>query len=372
MLEDLAELRRRDNHRRLILSPGLDFSSNDYLGLSGHPTVRRALIRELEAGVALGSGGSRLLRGNHGWHERIEARLAAFRGVPAALAFNSGFDANVGVLSTLCPPGGLVLSDEKNHASIIDGVRASRAEYRVFPHNDLDAVDRLLRGHAGTLPPTIVTESVFSMEGDRAPLAELLALARRHGAGLIVDEAHATGVFGPTGAGLLDGLETGDVPLVSIHTCGKALGGCGAFVACSQAVKEYLVNHCRTFIFTTALPPLAMVHWEAALDLIASEPWRRRHVLALAERLRTGLRGVADCGASTTQIVPVLLGSNARALAAAAGLQERGFDIRPIRYPTVPQGTARLRIALNATHDEATIERLIAALRELIAATAAA
>jgi len=368
---ELEELRRKDNHRRLVSRDEIDFSSNDYLGLSDHPAIRAALIDALGRGVPLGSTGSRLLRGNHRLHERVEARLAEFRRVPAALVFNSGFEANVGVISTLCKQGGLILSDEKNHASIIDGVRASGVARRVFPHNDADAVEDALKAHKGPLPATIVTESVFSMEGDRAPLADLVALAERYGAALIVDEAHATGLYGPTGAGLLEEVDAGDVPLVSIHTCGKALGAFGAFVAGSAAVKEYLVNTCRSFIFTTALPPYLMVQWEAALDVVAAEPWRRARVTALADRLRAGLAGLADCGASSTQIVPVILGENAPTLAASQALQTRGFDVRAIRHPTVPAGSARLRVAVNATHDEATIDALLAALRDLLPGSAA-
>lgn len=364
----LKSLRARDNYRQLSTSGKLDFTSNDYLGLSDHPQIRAAMIKALEEGIPLGSGGSRLLRGNHYWHEHLEAQLAEFRGVEAALAFNSGFDANVGVVSTLCSTAGLVLSDSRNHASIIDGVRLSRASYEIFPHGDCGAVEEILKRYQGKAAPVIVTESVFSMDGDRAPLEDLVALAERYGAGLIVDEAHATGVLGTEGAGLVKDLETRGVPLISVHTCGKAFGGQGAFVACSQGVKDYLVNMCRTFIFTTALPPLAMAQWEAVLQVIHEEPWRRSHVLKMAERLREGLRGIADCGDSTTQIVPVILGGNARALDVASRLQDAGFDIRAIRYPTVPEGEARLRIAVNAGHNEATIHSLVEALKNAMAA----
>ncbi len=365
LLSRLDLLRGKDRLRQLSSRRGLDFSSNDYLGLTEHPAIREAVAQALRAGVPLGSGGSRLLRGNDRTHERLERRLAAFKGTEAALVFNSGYEANVGLMTALCAAGDVVFSDALVHASMIDGIRATKAERVVFPHNDLAALEQALARFPRTRTKIIAVESLYSMDGDRAPLPQLARLAEDSGACLIVDEAHATGVHGPGGAGLL--AKAGVVPLASVHTCGKALGGFGAFVACSQVLKDYLVNACRRFVFTTAPPPLMMAQIEAALDVLEREPWRRERVLASAARLRAGLSQFADIGASDAQITPVILGSDRAALSAAAALQAEGFDIRAIRPPTVPRGTARLRIAVNAKVDDADIDRLIAACRRILA-----
>jgi len=370
LTQRLRNLRDKGRYRRLAARQGLDFSSNDYLGLSEHPRIREAVARALAEGVPLGSGGSRLLRGNTLWHERLESRLAEFKRAEAALIFNSGYDANVGLFSTLLGAGDAVFSDALIHASMIDGIRAGKAGRQIFPHNDMDALERALAQAPPEQTKFIAVESLYSMDGDRAPLNRLAELAERHRACLIVDEAHAVGVHGPGGAGLL--AAAGVKAYAVVHTCGKALGGFGSFVTCSEPLKNYLVNRCRNFIFTTALPPLMMVQLEAALDALADEPWRREKALASAARLRAGLADLVDLGASDTQIVPVMLGSDRAATQAASALQEEGFDIRAIRPPTVPRGTARLRIAVNAKVREADIDRLIAACRRIIPRAAAA
>lgn len=357
--------------RRLQKPSGLDFSSNDYLGLADHPLIRQRLQEALADGIPLGSGGSRLLRGNCPEHEAAEAAVAAFKGAPAALMFNSGYDANVGVITTLTGAGDRLFVDELVHASMIDGMRQSKATRINFRHNDTSHLAALLEQDAVALGSGkgtrfILIESLYSMDGDVAPLKEIAALAARYEAYLIVDEAHATGVFGPGGRGLAAAHGLAEVPLVSLHTCGKAWAGFGAFVTCSEAVKQRLVNRCRNFIFTTALPPLVAVQWLAVLETLAQEPWRAEKVLAAAARFRERMAGRLDMGESETQIVPVLLGTDRRAGFFAESLQAEGFDIRAIRPPTVPRGTARLRLAFNAHIETEDVDRLAAAFDRIL------
>lgn len=356
----LKNLRLKDRYRRLLPRGGVDLSSNDYLALSDHPRVRTAMAEALQQGIPLGASGSRLLRGNTHWHSDLEASLAAFAGTEAALVFNSGYDANVGVISTLCGSGDVIFSDALIHASMIDGIRASKAGKAIFAHNDMVELERLLRETPCSRHRFIAVESVYSMDGDRAPLRELALLAERYQAQLIVDEAHATGVFGARGQGLCS--EAGVQPLVAIHTCGKAWGSFGAFAVCTRTVKDYLINYARRFIFTTALPPLLMVQWRAVLTVLKEERDRADRVLALAGRFRAALQGVAGTGHSDTQIVPVICGSSREAMAAAAACQRAGFDVRAIRPPTVPSGTSRLRISFHAGLTEQEVDRLAAVI----------
>lgn len=359
----LERLRERGRYRVLRPRGGIDLSSNDYLGLADHPRIRERMCRALAEGLPLGAGGSRLLRGNTPWHEELERRLADFKQTEASLIFNSGYDANVGVIATLCGAGDMIFADALVHASMIDGIRASKARHRVFDHNDMDHLGAMLAEGGAYRERFIVVESLYSMDGDRAPLKSLARIAQRYQAHLIVDEAHATGVFGPGGAGLLAEEGLCGAPLVTLHTCGKAWGGFGAFIACSRVVKDYLVNHCRRLIFTTALPPLLLVHWRAALEVMGEEPWRRKIVLQRAAQLRAGLRGLVDLGASDSQILPVILGEDDLAMDIAADLDRQGFDIRAIRPPSVPKGTARLRIAVNVGLEEGDLGRLITFFR---------
>ena len=252
----------------------LNFSSNNYLGLANHPKLASAAKEAIDR-YGCGSGASRLISGNMTLHEELERRIAEFKGSEAALVFNSGFQANVGILSTLAGDGDAILSDALNHASIIDGCRLSRAKTFVYPHCDLDRLASLLKQAERCRRKLIVTESIFSMDGDEAPLAAIVELAERYGASVMVDEAHATGLFGAGGAGVVAKLGLGDRVLVQMGTLGKALGGFGAYVAGSQALRELLINRCRSFVFTTALPPAVMAMAIAALDLVQSEPERR-------------------------------------------------------------------------------------------------
>jgi 8-amino-7-oxononanoate synthase len=381
LVEELAgrlrELAAQGLGRSLRAGSGIDFSSNDYLGLARDPALRAALLARLAAlgpDEPLGAPASRLLRGHTRLHEEIELRLAAWKGTEAALLFPSGYQANVGVLSALVGRHDRALSDAGNHASLIDGLRLAGCRRVVFPHLDVAAVERELAVPHREGRTFLVTESLFSMDGDAAPLDRYAALAGRHGAELIVDEAHASGLFGEArGSGLceLHGLERRVAATVS--TLGKALGLAGACVAGPRVLVEYLVNRCRSFVFTTAPPPLLLHALAASLDRVEAEPGRRRRVLGLAARLRArlanvGLGGVGGVGGGGVAaplcgpIVPVVLGDNFRALAVAERLQRQGFDVRAIRPPTVPPGTARLRVSVHADHSEADIDALAHAL----------
>lgn len=367
----LAALRREELYRELHPAAGVDFSSNDYLGLSRHPALRQRVLGRLaeeETHAPLASPASRLLRGNTPVHEALEARLARFKGTESALLFPTGYQANVGLLTALIGPRDRALSDEQNHASLIDGLRLARCQKVVVPHLDLGAMEEALATPHPGGRTFLVTESLFSMDGDIAPLDRYADLAHRYGAALMVDDAHATGVFGrERGSGLAEhfGVERRAVAIVS--TFGKALGLAGAFVACPRVVAEYLVNRCRSFIFTTAPPPLLLYAIEAAVDLVEEEPWHRERVLALADLLRREFRrhGFPTL-ASAGPIVPVVLGENRRALAVAEILRERGFDVRAIRPPSVAPGTARLRISVHADHTEEEILGLVEALVEAV------
>jgi 8-amino-7-oxononanoate synthase len=340
---ELRELEALGARRRLLAPQGIDLVSNDYLGLASHPHLVESMREALPAAGA-GSGGSRLLRGHRLAFEELEARLAALCGAEAALLFGSGYAANVGLLTALLRDDDLVLSDERNHASLIDGIRLSGAAKVVYPHLDLDAVAAALdRPRPGRC--FVVTESLFSMDGDRAPLAELAALVQAKGALLVVDEAHATGLYGDRGSGLVEEHGLRDRVLATVHTGGKALGSAGAWVAGPTVVRELLLNRARTFVFSTAPLPVLCAALHAGLDLLEREPERRAAVHAKARLLREALHEAgADTGRSDSPIVPVIAGENERALALAGGLAAAGFDARAVRPPTVAPGTARLRV----------------------------
>ena len=373
----LAELTGQGLARSLRVAAGRDFSSNDYLGLARDPRLRAALLARLAAlppGEPLGAPASRLLRGHTRLHADLERRLAAWKDTEAALLFASGYQANVGLLSALLGPRDRALSDALNHASLIDGLRLAGCRRVIFPHLDLAAVERELARPHPEGRTFVVTESLFSMEGDIAPLDRYAELAARHGAELIVDDAHATGLYGDArGSGLCEAFAVERQVAAVVSTLGKAVGLSGAFVAGPRVLVDYLVNRCRAFVFTTAPPPLLLHALDAALDCIAAEPWRRRRALDLADRLRRRLaeRGVlpahdGERQAGAGPIVPLLLGDNTRALAAAERLAALGFDVRAIRPPTVPPGTARLRVSVHADHSEAEIDALAEALAEAL------
>jgi 8-amino-7-oxononanoate synthase len=359
----LEELRERGLYRRLRLIEGpqgprvlvagrevLLLCSNDYLGLAADDRVREAAA-EAALRWGAGAGASRLISGNMQPHRELETRLAAFKGYERALLFGSGYLANMGTIAALAGPGEIVFSDELNHASIIDGCRLARAETVVYRHNDTEHLESLLRESAGT-PALIVTDGVFSMDGDVAPLPELLELARRHRARLMVDEAHATGAIGPGGRGAVAaaGL-SGEVDVV-VGTLGKALGSYGAYVCTSAETVDYLVNRARPFIFSTAPPPPAVGAARAALGVLEAEPERVERLAANARALREalGAEGLI-AGASTTQIVPIMVGEAEPTMDLCERALERGVFAQGIRPPTVPEGSSRLRFTVMATHE---------------------
>ncbi|MGH9518041.1 MAG: aminotransferase class I/II-fold pyridoxal phosphate-dependent enzyme, partial [Terriglobales bacterium] len=350
--EELERLRAQGRKRELRENCGQDFCSNDYLGLAAHPGIREAMARALRDGIELGSTGSRLVRGNHPAFEALERHFADWRGTEAALFFSSGYAAGVGVLTALIGPKDIVFSDAANHASLIDGLRLSGARRVVFPHNELDALRTAMLRHPATNAGKrfLVIESLYSMEGDRAAAAAMAELCREQGVAMIVDEAHATGLFAA--------VDYPDVVVASLHPCGKALGGSGCLVAGSGQLRQYLINRSRSFIFSTAPSPLLAVQLFAALEVITREPGRREQVFALARALRQGLG--MEIGDSP--IVPMVLGRDEDATAAAAELVADGFDVRAIRPPTVPEGTARLRLTVHAGQSLASVDKLCRAV----------
>lgn len=340
----LTELRGAGLLRQMRLPAGVDLVSNDYLGLAEHPYLTeamRASVTELPAG----SGGSRLLRGHHEIFERIETRLAVFSGSKAALLFGSGYAANIGLLQAVVAPDDIVVSDAHNHASLIDGIRLTKAETVIYPHQDLHALEAAL-SQSRRARAIVITESVFSMDGDLTPLVDVCAIAERAGAIVIVDEAHATGMYGERGSGRVEELGLRDRVAATIHTGGKALGCGGAWVAGSRALRDVLVNRARTFIFSTAPLPVLGAALGAALDLVEREPQRRVDVVRKSLLLRSALRDAGVHGGGESMIVPIVVGSNETATALQSRLSEAGFDVRAIRPPSVPPGTARLRVTV--------------------------
>ncbi|WP_084583143.1 8-amino-7-oxononanoate synthase [Sphingomonas azotifigens] len=363
---DLAGLMARGRGRRLIGRDGADFASNDYLGLADSAVLRGAVTAALARGVPIGSGGSRLLRGNHREHEALEAEAAAFFGRESALYFSSGYAANAALLGTLPQRGDLVLFDELVHASAHEGMKLGRAETRAVAHNDVAAfaaaiADWRRAGGAGRV--WIAVESLYSMDGDIAPLAELAALAQGEEAILLVDEAHATGVYGPQGQGLAHALPPAN--LITLHTCGKALGCEGALVTGPAIVRDFLVNRGRAVIFSTAPSPLMAAAVRAALRIVAEGEGLRT---ALFDRIAAARQALAPLGVppGESQVLPLILGDDVRTMAVAGALQAGGFDVRGIRPPTVPAGTARLRISITNNVDLADIAALAARLTELL------
>lgn len=360
----LRDLAVKDRLRRLALPAGVDFASNDYLGLANSSQLRDAVAAALARGVAVGAGGSRLLRGHHEEHEALEADAAAFFGAQTTLFFGSGFLANLAIFSALPQRGDIVVHDALIHASAHDGMRLGRAERVQAQHNDAQAFDDAIadwRGRGGKGQPWIAVESLYSMDGDRAPLDDLISIADRHDGWLIVDEAHATGVFGPDGRGLGAHLE-GRPNVVSLHTCGKALGAAGAFVCGSLAVRDFLINRGRSFIYATAPPPIVAASVRGALEILRTDPHRRERLLQLNSHASKLLQLRCGIPPSGSQILPVILGDDARAIRAASVLQAAGFDIRAIRPPTVPEGTARLRICITLNCDAQAISAMAAVL----------
>ena len=361
--EDLAKLASANRLRSLHPRRGRDFSSNDYLGLASDPRLAAAARAALDRGIAIGSGGSRLLRGNDPEHEALEEEAAARFGSETALFFSSGYAANAALLSTLPQAGDLIVHDELVHASTHEGMRLARCAGVAAAHNDANDFEEAIldwRASGGSGRPWIAVESLYSMDGDRAPLGDLAEIADRHDGLLLIDEAHATGVFGARGTGLAGAFEGRD-NVVTLHTLGKAIGCEGALVCAPRVIRDFLVNRARALIFSTAPSPLIAAVAREALRLACDDPEPRGRLAALCRHAEARLARHGAI-ASGSQILPLVLGDDARTMAAAAALQARGLDVRGIRPPTVPAGTSRLRISITLNVDEADIDSLDAAL----------
>jgi 8-amino-7-oxononanoate synthase len=382
----LSELRRAGLLREMRPPRGIDLVSNDYLGLAGHPHLTGCMRDALEQ-LPAGSGGSRLLRGHLEAFEQLESRLAEFSGTGAALLFGSGYAANIGLLQAIVSPDDLIVSDRLNHASLIDAVRLTKARALIYPHQDLDALESALqtfRQTHGRGRAIVLTESVFSMDGDLTPLDKITAIAERNGGVVVVDEAHATGLWGARGSGRVEALGLRDRVLATMHTGGKSLGSGGAWVAGSRTLCDVLVNRARSFMFSTAPMPVLAAALGAGLDLIAREPERRIEVHRKSARLRRLLSeadvvvgaqavGALAVGAqrapasAESPILPIVVGSNESALALQSGLFAAGFDVRAIRPPTVPPGTARLRVTVRYPVSDEDLSRFAAVVSNLLA-----
>jgi 8-amino-7-oxononanoate synthase len=339
--------------------------SNNYLGLATDDRLKRAEQDAVER-YGCGATGSRLISGNWPPYRELESELASFKGTEAALVFSTGYHANIGAITALVEAGDAIFSDALNHASIIDGSRLSRAEILVYRHCDMEDLETRLRTRASARRKLIITESVFSMDGDTAPLREIAWLAAKYGAVLLVDEAHATGVFGITGAGLVEEMKLQDQVHLQMGTLSKALGSVGGYLAASKDLISYFLNRARSFIFTTGLPPGTLAASSEAVRIVRTEPERRAALWANTARLRDGLEEVGfNLGPSRSQILPLLLGEERSAMAACRFLLRRGVFVQGIRPPTVPAGTARLRITPMATHTEQDLNDALSSFRRL-------
>jgi 8-amino-7-oxononanoate synthase len=358
-------LAQRSQSRSLAETTGVNLCSNDYLALAEHPALREAVLEAVSEASRMSGTGSRLLSGHAAVWEELESEFARFAGTEDALYFGSGYAANLGLLTSLLHKSDLVFSDALNHASLIDGIRLCGARREIYAHLDLNALEDALGAHAAiSCRKLVVTESVFSMDGDVAPLAEIFALADRYGAGVVLDEAHATLVHGPAGRGIAAQTNLLEQAVAVVHTCGKALASAGAFVCGSSLLKEHLINHARTFIFSTAMPPYMAGQIQAALRLAHGMDAQRDHLREKSRRFVSALAADGwDTVGSATQIVPAITGGNHEALAAADSLQREGFAVRAIRPPTVPEGKSRMRFSLTV----ATPEHQLARLREVLA-----
>lgn len=337
----------------------IDFSSNDYLGLAGHPKLKDASKEAIDK-FGAGASASRLLSGSLAMHHSLEEAVAKFKHKEAALVFNSGYQANVGIISSLYSKDDCVFSDRLNHASIIDGVLLSGAKIFRFLHNDLNHLESLLKSHRPEFKKAlIVTETIFSMDGDRPPLKELVKLKNKYNCDIMADEAHATGIYGADGSGVVEeeGLSR-EVDLI-MGTFSKALGSFGAYLATSKKIVDYLINTCRGFIYSTALPPAVIAANLAAIKLVGEEPQRRARLLESAGYFRSELRKMKCEIRGASQIIPLMVGENHRAVKMADKLQAMGYWILPIRPPTVPKGEARLRFSLTSHHDQRILRRII-------------
>jgi len=339
--------------------------SNDYLGLAAHPALCKAASEAIKQ-YGFGSGSSRLVSGSSVLHHELERRLARFKGTDAALVFNSGYAANTGIIQAIAQDGDIILSDSLNHASIVDGCRLSRAEVLIYRHNDVNHAEELLRKYHASGRRLIITDGVFSMDGDIAPLPDLVHLAERYNALLMVDDAHATGVLGKTGRGSVEHFNLAGRVHIQMGTLSKALGSFGAYVAGNCDLIEFLINRARSFIYSTALPPAVCAASIAALDLVECESVHRERLWKNRNKFAAGLRELGiDTGMSETPIIPLIIGDSAKTAEAAKKLFEYGVYASAIRPPTVPDGTARIRTTLMATHSDQDIDMALDQVRRL-------
>lgn len=362
LIEAVSGTRVRIEGRELV-----NFGSNDYLGLAGHPAVREAAQKAMEE-WGVGAGAARLVTGNLAVHEALERRVAAFKETEAAILFGSGYTANLGTISALVGRDDLILSDRLNHASLIDGCRLSRARLRVYRHRDLESLEEQLKKSQGFRRRLVVTDSVFSVDGDLAPLAEIADLADRYGAMLMVDEAHSTGVFGDRGSGLAHRLGVAGRVQVHMGTLSKAVGVIGGYVAGDRTLIDYLRNRARSFIFTTAIPAACCSAAMAAIEIIEQQPEVRERLWANVEQARTALAELhCDMGDSASQIIPVIIGDAREAMDVSLRLSQAGFLAPALRPPTVPEGSSRLRVSISAGQSSNDISSFAGALSQVLA-----
>jgi 8-amino-7-oxononanoate synthase len=360
----LRDLEARSQRRTLVEISGVNYCSNDYLGLSEHPALREAVAEAICGSARISGTGARLLSGHAAVWSAVEEEFSEFVGAEAALYFGSGYAANIGLLTSLAGKNDVIFSDELNHASLIDGIRLSGARKVIYPHRDLNALEAgLVEKQHERGRKLIVTETVFGMDGDIAPVDEIVNLADRYGAGVIVDEAHATVVHGSGGRGIAAHALAARRIVAAVHTCGKALASAGAFICGSAVLREHLINHARTFLFSTALPPFMATQIRAALRLAKEMNDERAELESRSASLASAFRREGwDTRGTCSQIVPLVIGRNDSALSAAEFLQRKGFAVRAIRPPTVAEGTSRLRFSLTHKIGTEDLERLTAAL----------
>ena len=360
----LRELESRSQRRALVEISGVNLCSNDYLGLADNPTLKQTVIEVVMTAARIGGTGSRLLSGHAAVWNELEEEFAAFAHSEAALYFGSGYAANIGLLTSLADKTDVIFSDTLNHASIIDGIRLSGARKIIYSHRDLNVLESSLRENQSKPGrKLIVTETVFSMDGDVVPLDAIVGLGEKYGACVIVDEAHATAVHGPDGRGIASQFLADGRILAAMHTCGKALASAGAFVCGTTVLREHLINHARTFILSTAMPPYMAEQIRGALRLAAGMNTERAELLSRSQDFAKSLQrdGWETLG-TTTQIVPAVIGANDAAVAAAEFLQRSGFAVRAIRPPTVPPGTARIRFSVSHKITATELEKLATSL----------
>ncbi len=354
VLEGEQQPRARFDGREVI-----NLSSNNYQGLTTHPKLREAAIRAVKE-LGAGSGSVRTIAGTMELHLQLERRIAAFKNTEASVVFQSGFAANAGTVASILGKDDLILSDELNHASIIDGARLSRAAIRVFPHRDTAALRRLLEETSEVKRRLVITDGVFSMDGDIAPLAEIAALAREHGAIMMVDDAHASGVLGKNGRGTVDHFGIHGQVDIQVGTLSKAIGVLGGYVCGSKTLIEYLYHRARPFLFSTSHPPAVAAACLAAFDVLEAEPERIERLWSNTRRFQAGLKRLGfDIGASATPITPILVGEASRAMQLSDLAFERGVFAQGIGFPTVAKGRARLRAIVTATHTEEELDRAL-------------